>query len=481
VGLVELDSRLFSRVGEIHTPWLDSAMRGLTRAADHSKLWIAIAGGLPLVDHRRGRRAALRGIGCVVATSLVVNQGIKRAVRRPRPSLRRIPVVRRLHAQPLTTSFPSGHAASAAAFATAATLEWPAAGVPLAGLAAAVGYSRVHVGVHYPLDVAAGAAIGAGVSALSALQWPVLPRAADAKAPTAEAVRLQPRPDGIGLTLIINAESGAPLRGVSVDELRERFPRARVIELDDPGKLAELVQEAAAGCEILGVSGGDGSAAAAAHAALEHDLPLLLLPTGTLNHLARDLRLDGAQAALEAFERGEAVAIDVGEVDGRPFVNALSFGGYTTMLDVRDRLEKRIGRWPAHVIAIVRALAGAEPVEVTIDGVRRRLWMAHIGNCRHEPAGFAPTWRPRLDDGVLDVRLLTADRPLARLRLVCSILTGRLTRCPAYEQLDTSQLSVEAADGSRLRLALDGEALDRAPRFSVRKRPRRLIVYTPAR
>jgi membrane-associated phospholipid phosphatase len=165
--LARADGALFARIATAHTPWLDRAVPLLSRSADHSALWIAVAAGLAARRGDAGRRAAVRGLGSTAATSLLVNQVIKRAVRRPRPELRHVPVVRRLKTAPTTTSFPSGHAASAAAFATGAAVELPHAAKPLSALAVAVGLSRVYVGVHYPLDVVVGAAVGMGMATLS--------------------------------------------------------------------------------------------------------------------------------------------------------------------------------------------------------------------------------------------------------------------------------------------------------------------------
>jgi hypothetical protein len=143
------------------------------------------------------------------------------------------------------------------------------------------------------------------------------------------------------------------------------------------------------------------------------------------NHLARDLRVQRADEALDALRCGEAVGVDVATIDGRPFLNSAGFGAYPEMVATTDRLRHRIGRWPARLVAFVKTLVEAEPLEVTLNGERRSVWMGFAGNCRHEPPGLAPSWRSRLDDGRLDVRLLAADVPRSRVRLLAAALTGR--------------------------------------------------------
>jgi diacylglycerol kinase family enzyme len=201
-----------------------------------------------------------------------------------------------------------------------------------------------------------------------------------------------------------------------------------------------------------------------------------VLPAGTLNHLARDLRMEAADDAIDALTAGQAVGVDVAAIDGRPFLNTAGFGAYSELLDARRDLERRLGRWPAQLIALGRTLLKADPLELTIDGERRLVWTGFVGNCRHEPAGFAPSWRPRLDDGCLDVRILLADLPLARPRLMLSILTGRLAASPAYKEITARQLCVKSTR-PRLRLACDGETFDGHGRFLIEKLPQRVAIY----
>lgn len=134
-------------------------MSRLSNAANHSRLWLAVAAGLALSGGRRQRRAAAFGVAAIAVTSAVVNVAVKPAFIRTRPT--------RIHLRfarvrmPSSTSFPSGHSASAFAFASAVGGELPVLAVPLAVLASAVAYSRVHTGVHYPGDVVAGSILGA--------------------------------------------------------------------------------------------------------------------------------------------------------------------------------------------------------------------------------------------------------------------------------------------------------------------------------
>jgi membrane-associated phospholipid phosphatase len=154
------DLAVYRAVAASPTPGLDRGMRRLSQAANRSVLWFGIAGVLAT---RPGspRRAAAVGAASIGITSAAVNLAVKRVLPRARPDrvAAAVPFARQVR-MPLSTSFPSGHAASAFAFATAVGDELPWLSLPLRLLATAVAYSRVHTGVHYPADVALGATIG---------------------------------------------------------------------------------------------------------------------------------------------------------------------------------------------------------------------------------------------------------------------------------------------------------------------------------
>ncbi|MGW4891841.1 phosphatase PAP2 family protein [Kitasatospora sp. NPDC004240] len=155
-----IDGALYAAVAATPTPTLDRSLRRLSHAADHSKISFTVAVGLALCGERP-RRAAVVGVAAIACASAGANLLGKRLVRRARPDREaaRVSVDRHVP-MPASASFPSGHTASAVAFATAVGTLLPVTALPLAALASAVGYSRVHTGVHYPGDVAAGAVLG---------------------------------------------------------------------------------------------------------------------------------------------------------------------------------------------------------------------------------------------------------------------------------------------------------------------------------
>ncbi|RPJ52875.1 MAG: phosphatase PAP2 family protein [Acidobacteria bacterium] len=161
-----VDRAVYAAVADTPTPELDGPVRRLSNAANYSRLWLGIAAVIALFGGRRGRRAALEGILAIGVTSATVNLGMKPLAQRRRPDPAGPgPSPARQVRMPQSTSFPSGHAASAFAFAYAIGRHLPELAVPIRLLAGGVAYSRVHTGVHYPADVVIGSIVGAGTAA----------------------------------------------------------------------------------------------------------------------------------------------------------------------------------------------------------------------------------------------------------------------------------------------------------------------------
>lgn len=373
----------------------------------------------------------------------------------------------------------SAPVAAGVAFTVGASLELPPAGVPLAAATTAL-FASERWSVRRWLLSLVGAAGGAAVALGSRRLWPVAPHSPADLRPVGATHHHRPSPEGEALTVVINPGAGSSLGSGPGERLAEALPDARLVELDEDDDLMAALHQAASECQVLGMVGGDGSLNAAAGIAHAEGLPLFAVPGGTLNHFARDVGLTSVDDAIAALETGELVAVDLAEIDGRPFLNTASFGAYVELVDARERLERRLGKWPAMIVALVGVLRRSSATEVEIDGRTRRLWMIFVGNCTYHPHGFAPSWRTRLDDGRLDVRLVDADMPGGRVRLVAAVLTGRLGRCRAYEEMQVREVRVRRLDGDR-RLARDGETFDGSAEFLITKCPEPLLVYAPHR
>ncbi len=157
-----VDHAIFDAVRATRTPTLDGLLVRLSNAANDSRLWLATAAVVAAVGRPRGRRAAAEAVLSIGMASAVSNIALKGLSRRRRPAApaEGEQVASRQVRRPTSPSFPSGHSASAFAFASTMGEELPATWVPLHLAATLVAYARVHTGVHYPSDVVAGALIG---------------------------------------------------------------------------------------------------------------------------------------------------------------------------------------------------------------------------------------------------------------------------------------------------------------------------------
>lgn len=472
-----VDDLLFAAVARTEVTVLDRVVPRLTRAADHGVLWFAVAGALA-ASGPTGRRAAARGLASLGLASVLANGPAKWSVRRSRPLLTDVPALRRLARQPLTTSFPSGHSASAAAFTVGVVRESPALAVPVGALAAAVAYGRVHTGVHYPSDVVAGLALGAAAAAMVQRLWP---RTAAPGRPAAAPAAAPALPDGAGLVVVVNADAGPADAREVVGRVVAGLPRAEVVLCERAEDLPGLLRSAARRATALGVAGGDGTLGSAAEVAVDAGVPLAVLPTGTLNHFAGELGIADIEDVAHAVRSGTAAAVSVGVVDdGRPrwFLNTFSLGVYPELVRRRSRRQRWIGKWPALAVALWEVLRDGTPVTAEVAGRRRRLWLLFVGNGRYRQSALPSAGRERLDDEVLDVRVVDADRRWARARVVATAVTGRLARSRAYERTTASELTLAVDPGASF--ARDGEAEPAPQRFVLRSQSRRLVVYRPA-
>jgi len=159
-NLVKLDRRLYLLCQrKLRWPWISPMMVWLTSSGTKGSLWIILAGGLILAGTPRGRVVACLSVAALLCAEGLINLLLKPLVARERP-YSRYGLKRLLVEAPGAYSWPSAHAGSSMAAALVLGYGYPRWAFLLLPVAALLGYSRVYVGVHYPLDVLAGAVLG---------------------------------------------------------------------------------------------------------------------------------------------------------------------------------------------------------------------------------------------------------------------------------------------------------------------------------
>lgn len=455
-------------------------MTAVSTAANRSLLWVAVAGVLTATGRGRPRAAAASGLLAIGLAATLVNGPLKFAWRRDRPPVDIAPLL----PLPRTFSFPSGHAASALAFATGVTSALPVVGPAVLPLAGAVAYSRVHTGVHYPSDVAVGAGVGVA-SGLLAARVAKQVRASSVHHPSAPSLDVAiPRhavlltsPDAgsydqLGAARTALAEGGfvitAEFGVADVAELR------RVAKADDP--------------PLVIAAGGDGTVGLAAGAVAGTSAVLFALPLGTSNDVARSLGLPPhAAEAARGLADYRVCGVDSGEVslDGAAnctFLNATTIGlnAAFASLATRKSLRDRFGGL-TYPIAAARAVRGYAPFECTIEhnGRSRRYNVVHLSVSNAPVFGGVLGMRVRgasMTDGLLDV-IVIERLSVARLALaVADTVIGRHEPVHRVHTMRVRSLGVTAT--SEQDVAVDGEVLGTLP-ASFQVAPARIRVVAP--
>jgi undecaprenyl-diphosphatase len=207
-----------------------------------------------------------------------------------------------------------------------------------------------------------------------------------------------------------------PASGTGDDHLPTRAMQVlndvRTIELSREVDLGREIGCALDEGRIVIACGGDGTVSAVAQHMAGTQGTMAVLPGGTLNHFARDLGVDRPDAAFAALEAGHTVTVDVGRAGDRVFVNTLVFGIYPEIVREREQREQTVGRWLALAASVGRVMIGFDPLDgtITADGRRRVLeaTAVFVGNDRFSTRPGSLGRRPRLDEGVLDVRVVRA-------------------------------------------------------------------------
>jgi diacylglycerol kinase family enzyme len=252
---------------------------------------------------------------------------------------------------------------------------------------------------------------------------------------------------------------------------------AEVALLDKPGTdVQQLARDALArGADLLGVAGGDGTQALVAQVAAEHDVPFMVISAGTRNHFALDLGLDRDDPArcLDALRDGVEARIDLGDINGRPFVNNASFGAYAEIVENPAYRDDKRGTTMKTLPDLLRGRRGAHLVGdvdgLVVDGPQALL----VSNDPYQDSDLAGLGRrARLDQGVLGVIAVRVDTARQAVGLMRGAHQRGLLRTQGREV-------VVSSDETTVPVGIDGETVHLSTPVRCTVRPRALRVRLP--
>jgi diacylglycerol kinase family enzyme len=262
--------------------------------------------------------------------------------------------------------------------------------------------------------------------------------------------------------------------------------RARGIEpivLKKGDDLLQLAEDAiAAGADVIGMAGGDGSQALVSSVASKHGIPHVVIPAGTRNHFALDLGLDrdDVVGALDAYTDGVEMKIDLAEVNGRVFVNNASLGVYAKIVQSPEYRDAKVQT----TLTTLPDLVGpdAASLDLRFDGPDGEevptAQLIQVSNNQYELRhAKGRGTRARLDDGVLGIVAAEIESAAEFQRMVALQASGRLDRFPGWREWTAASFEVRS-DGP-VEIGVDGEALEMDPPLVFTARPGALTVRLP--
>jgi YegS/Rv2252/BmrU family lipid kinase len=292
------------------------------------------------------------------------------------------------------------------------------------------------------------------------------------------------------IAVVLNAASGHGAAQKVATRLEEIFRaagrEAHIALARNGNELRASVRRAVdAGCETLVAGGGDGTINTAASAILGREITLGVLPLGTLNHFAKDLGIPvDLEEAAKLIIEGAWCRVDVGEVNGRCFLNNSSIGVYPAIVRLRERYRSTFrGKWIAAFWAALTVIR-RNPfmgVRIQVEGqaMVRRTPLVLVANNEYRTTGVHAGSRESLTRGRLALYVLNAEKRPGLLRLALQLLMEGAERVKELDLFTVEEVAVETRR-RRLQVALDGEVVTLESPLDYRTRPASLRVYVPA-
>ncbi|HLM02415.1 MAG TPA: diacylglycerol kinase family protein [Pyrinomonadaceae bacterium] len=293
------------------------------------------------------------------------------------------------------------------------------------------------------------------------------------------------------IIVIINAGSGTgdkeEERRILDDIFKANGIDAQINLARSGDEIVELAKRAASGeARTIVAGGGDGTVSAVAAELVGTEKILGVLPLGTLNHFAKDLNipLDVEEAARTIFA-GHAAKVDVGEVNGRVFINNSSLGLYPDVVRRREQRQRLgYGKWYSLLRAAFKVLRRYPFIGIRLnaDGkeIVTRAPFVFIGNNSYEMESFNIGGRTCLDAGHLSLYMTPRTGRFGLVQMAVRALFGRLRQAKDFVSMCTDEIWIETRR-KQLRVALDGEVLMLETPLHYRVRPAALRVIVPAK
>lgn len=290
------------------------------------------------------------------------------------------------------------------------------------------------------------------------------------------------------VAVVRNPNSGtAPDAATLERALRSARVAAPVLDAPGGAEFTPWLDQVAATHDVLVAAGGDGTVSSVAGAAAKAHKLIAILPTGTLNHFARDagVPLD-LEAAVEVLRDGRERLVDVGAVNGHLFLNNVSIGNYPRMVHQRDALERRgHSRVVASALAVARTWWHLRKLTTHLDvderAVIRRSPFIIVGNGSYALSGLSLGRREQITDGQLSLYIAPPTGRLGVLTLPLRALAGTLEHHEQFEAFCASRITASFRR-SRIGVAIDGEIVElHAPlEFVIRRRALRVLTPSPS-
>lgn len=292
------------------------------------------------------------------------------------------------------------------------------------------------------------------------------------------------------IAVLLNPTSGGSKTSDLPREIEETFAAAgavaRVTLLESADDTIDNVGRALdAGATVVAAGGGDGTVSTVAGALLDSGVPLGVLPLGTLNHFAKDLGLpNNLDKAIDVIVNGRRMRVDVGDVNGRVFINNSSIGIYPDIVVEREALRAAGQRkWIAFAIATGRVLRRYQGMNVRVSSEGHtetfRTPFMLIGNNEYLVDGIKMGSRSRLDEGMLHAYVAPRVRASQLPKLAAVALAGRATVNPSLQAFAARELQVSSPGRRFLRVAVDGEVAHMTLPLEYRVRAGALEVMVP--